>query len=123
MRRSIHKLSARAVATLTKPGRHSDGGGLYLFISKDNKALRRRWVFRFTWRGKAIEMGLGSATQTSLAEARAKASEARREVAAKHAKPPVRPGKAARPLAIARRLFLPRNPMNGGTPSTGRSGA
>jgi hypothetical protein len=84
MNRNIHKLSARAVATLTKPGRHSDGGGLYLFISKDNKALRRRWLFRFTWQGKVREMGLGSATQTSLAEARAKAAEARREFAAKN---------------------------------------
>lgn len=33
MARTIKKLSPRAVATLTKPGRHSDGAGLYLFIS------------------------------------------------------------------------------------------
>jgi hypothetical protein len=33
MRKQLHKLSARAVATLTKPGRHSDGGGLYLNIT------------------------------------------------------------------------------------------
>ena len=29
MARTIKKLSPRAVATLTKPGRHSDGAGLY----------------------------------------------------------------------------------------------
>jgi integrase len=33
MARTIKKLSPRAVATLTKAGRHSDGAGLYLFIS------------------------------------------------------------------------------------------
>ena len=56
--------------------------------------LRRRWLFRFTWQGKVREMGLGSATQTSLAEARAKAAEARREVAA--GKNPIEAREAAR---------------------------
>jgi hypothetical protein len=82
MGRNIYKLSARAVAALTKPGViRTAAGSIFLFISKDNKTLRRRWLFRFTWQGKVREMGLGSATQTSLAEARAKAAEARREPA------------------------------------------
>jgi hypothetical protein len=33
MARAIHKLTAREAETIAKPGRHSDGGGLYLFIS------------------------------------------------------------------------------------------
>jgi integrase len=77
----LHKLSARTVAALTRPGRHSDGGGLYLFISRDAKVLRRRWVFRFAWAGKTREMGLGSANGVSLAEARKLAAAARNEVA------------------------------------------
>jgi Arm DNA-binding domain len=77
----LHKLSARTVAALTKPGRHSDGGGLYLFVSRDSKALRRRWVFRFAWAGRTREMGLGSASTISLAAARRRAADARREVA------------------------------------------
>jgi integrase len=77
----LHKLSARTVAALTRPGRHSDGGGLYLFISRDAKVLRRRWVFRFAWAGKIREMGLGPANGVSLAEARKLAAAARSEVA------------------------------------------
>jgi integrase len=81
MGRQLHKLSARTVAVITRPGRHSDGGGLYLFISRDSKAVRRRWVFRFAWQGKAREMGLGPASKVSLADARRQALAARSELA------------------------------------------
>jgi hypothetical protein len=74
----LHKLSARTVAALTKPGRHSDDGGLYLFVLRDSKALRRRWVFRFAWAGRTREMGLGSASTISLAEAPASSGRAPR---------------------------------------------
>jgi Arm DNA-binding domain len=76
MARSINKLSARAAETLSKPGRHSDGGGLYLSISGEG---RRRWVFPFRWRGKIREAGLGSASKVgvSLKAARDKAAEGR----------------------------------------------
>jgi integrase len=72
---------ARAVATLTKPGRHSDGGGLYLAVDKDGETLRRRWVFLFRWSGKLKEMGLGGASSVSLARARERATECRAAVA------------------------------------------
>ncbi|MCB1393657.1 MAG: tyrosine-type recombinase/integrase [Nitrobacter sp.] len=75
MGRPLHKLSARTVATLKRPGRHGDGGGLYLSISKDG---RRRWVFLFNYDGKLREMGLGSAHDVSLGEARVKAAAARK---------------------------------------------
>jgi hypothetical protein len=42
MARKINRLNARAVATITKHGRHADGGGLYLSISPNGG---RRWVF------------------------------------------------------------------------------
>ena len=65
-----NKLTARAVAALSKPGRYSDGGGLYLRIDRRPDGLRCSWVFRFQWRGATKEMGLGSYSQISLAEAR-----------------------------------------------------
>jgi integrase len=69
MRRS-GKLSARRVATLSKPGRHGDGAGLYLSISKDGDRVRRRWVYLFTRAGKLREMGLGGFPEASLAQVR-----------------------------------------------------
>jgi integrase len=74
--RHLNKLSARAVETLAKPGRHSDGGGLYLSISGEG---RRRWVFLYMRRGKQREAGLGSAAKggESLKAAREKAAEGR----------------------------------------------
>jgi integrase len=71
------KLTARKVET-AKPGKYSDGGNLYLIVSETGA---RKWVLRFTWRGRAKEMGLGSATSVPLADAREKAASARRKVA------------------------------------------
>jgi integrase len=71
------KLSARAAAT-AKPGRHGDGRGLWLVVSGTGA---RKWVFRFTFAGRVTEMGLGNAA-VSLAQARDKAAEARKVIAA-----------------------------------------
>jgi integrase len=81
MARAIHKLTAREAETIAKPGRHSDGGSLYLFISGDG---RRRWTFLYTWRGKLREAGLGSASKggVTLKAARDKAAEGREMVKA-----------------------------------------
>lgn len=70
------KLTARKVET-AKPGKYSDGGNLYLIVSETGA---RKWVLRFTWRGRAKEMGLGSASSVSLADAREKAASARRKI-------------------------------------------
>lgn len=70
-RRTLNKLSATFVAKTKEPGRHSDGGGLYLFIDADG---RRRWIFMFTKSGKRTELGLGSARDLSLADARTQAA-------------------------------------------------
>ena len=71
------RLTARKVET-AKPGKYSDGGNLYLIVSPSGS---RKWVLRFTWRGRAREMGLGSADGVSLADAREKAAGARRTIA------------------------------------------
>src|SRR4051794_10683931 len=80
MVRHINRLSARRVQTLTKPGRHSDGGGLYLVVDKGGG---KRWVFIYRCRrtGRLREMGLGGFTSVPLASARARASEARTQLA------------------------------------------
>jgi integrase len=71
------KLTARRVET-AKPGKYCDGGNLYLIVSETGA---RKWVLRFTWRGRAKEMGLGSATNVPLADARERAADARRKIA------------------------------------------
>ncbi len=76
MSRTINRLTARQVEKLVTTGRHSDGGNLYLSISKNGG---KRWVFFYRFNGKQREMGLGSATTSgvSLAKARELASQAR----------------------------------------------
>ena len=80
MPRGIHRLTTRGAAAITKPGRHADGGNLYLQISSTGS---RQWTFLFERNGKQREMGLGSAEAGSvtLADAREKAVEARRQLA------------------------------------------
>ncbi len=67
MARQLNRLSARTVATVKKPGRHADGGGLYLVVDKSGA---KRWVFLFRFGGPLKEMGLGGLTRVNLAEAR-----------------------------------------------------
>ena len=69
--RTLNRLSATQVAKLKVPGRHADGGGLYLFIDGSG---RRRWIFMYTRAGKRTELGLGSARDLSLANARNEAA-------------------------------------------------
>jgi Arm DNA-binding domain len=70
------KLSARKVET-AKPGKYSDGGNLYLVVSRTGS---RKWVLRFTHGGRPKEMGLGSAADVPLADARERAHTARRQI-------------------------------------------
>ncbi|KUJ76658.1 tyrosine-type recombinase/integrase [Ruegeria profundi] len=62
---SLYKLSAAKVRS-AGPGKHSDGGGLYLY----RLASGDQWVFRFTISGKRKEMGLGGFPSVTLAQAR-----------------------------------------------------
>src|ERR1019366_1628265 len=70
MIRTRNKLSARTVASLSRSGRYSDGGNLYLRIGPADGTHRRRWIFRFVWRARTREMGLGGYPEVSLADAR-----------------------------------------------------
>lgn len=81
MARPINKLAARFVLTVKEPGRHADGGGLYLYLDKTGG---KRWVFMFTWKGERKEMGLGSAAPggVGLAAARTAAEGFRAQVQA-----------------------------------------
>lgn len=81
MRRTINRLSARQAETLKKPGRHADGGNLYLSITPEGA---RRWMFLYTLNGKQREMGLGSASKAGvpLATARSLATAGRSSLAA-----------------------------------------
>lgn len=74
-KRSLHRLSAKKVENLRDPGRHADGGGLYLQVSPSRT---KSWLFRFMLDGKAREMGLGPLDVVTLSEARTKAQDARR---------------------------------------------
>lgn len=66
-RLSYNQLTARRVATLSKPGRYTDGLGLHLYIDRSGA---KRWVLRIAVEGRRRDIGLGSTLDVSLAEAR-----------------------------------------------------
>ena len=71
------KLSATEVKALSEPGRHTDGDGLHLFISKTGG---KSWVQRITIDGRRRDIGLGGYPSVSLAQARKRASDNREAV-------------------------------------------
>lgn len=80
MARTLNKLKeVTARSDKLKPGRHGDGGGLYLNVSATGS---KSWVFLWKRDGKGREMGLGSYPAVSLAKAREFARQAREDVAA-----------------------------------------
>jgi integrase len=76
---SLHRLSTLKLKT-TRPGRYPDGGGLYLKVSFNpaSGTVRRSWIFRFEHNGRERFMGLGSLNDVTLAEARERATAARK---------------------------------------------
>lgn len=70
------KLTNLKISKLTKPGRYSDGAGLYLSVKDGSKS----WLFRFKLAGRETWMGLGPLADLNLTEAREKARECRRLV-------------------------------------------
>ena len=70
------KLSAVEVAKAKGPAVLHDGGGLYLRVSATGA---KSWVFRFQLDGKRRDMGLGPFPDISLAEARGRATEHRKQ--------------------------------------------
>jgi integrase len=78
MTKRLCRLTARTVANEKRPGRHADGGNLYLAVSASGA---KRWVFLYEYKGRQREAGLGSVTVVSLARAREKAVERRSTLA------------------------------------------
>ena len=82
MPRKVHNALTPITVKNAGPGRHADGGGLYLRVQSGGA---RSWLFRSMAAGKARDIGLGPAAgagSLSLADARAKV----RELAAQAAK-------------------------------------
>lgn len=78
MARGLNLLTVREVAALKLPGRHADGGGLYLRITP---AGARSWVFMAVRNGKRAEIGLGAANAVPLTTARTLAGKMREAIA------------------------------------------
>ena len=74
IRKPKKALSARFVETVSEPGKHFDGQGLFLRVAPNGS---RQWVQRIVIRGKRREMGLGSPPAVPLATARRLALENR----------------------------------------------
>ena len=74
MTRTTGRLTALKVTRAKRPGMYPDGGGLYLQVSTHGAS----WVYRYMLHGRARTMGLGPLALYGLAEARAKALDARR---------------------------------------------
>ena len=85
---AIEKLSARFVATVSRPGDFADGGGLYLQIARAaDGGVTKSWFFRYQnqralahGKRRSRYHGLGSLVDVSLAEARRRARECRLQV-------------------------------------------
>lgn len=58
-----------------KPGRHGDGKGLYLLVSRTGA---KSWMIRVQSRGRRRDIGLGSTSDLALEDARDKARELRK---------------------------------------------
>ena len=61
------KFTDKGIKALTKPGRHPDGDGLYLYVAPGGT---KSWVQRIVVNGKRRDIGLGSYPTVSLAQAR-----------------------------------------------------
>ena len=75
MARPLHRLTARKVETAKAPGMYCDGGSLYMRIAPGGS---KQYVFRYIRNGKLHDMGIGPTHTLSLAEARERATEARK---------------------------------------------
>lgn len=69
-------LKVAAIARAKAPGYSSDGGGLFLQVSRFGTAS---WVFRYRVAGRLREMGLGSLDTIGLADARERARKTREQ--------------------------------------------
>ena len=76
---SLNRLTPKTVSAISQPGRHADGGNLYLLVSSTGA---KSWVFMYRLNGKQRELGLGSTRSVPLATARRQAAVYREALAA-----------------------------------------
>jgi Arm DNA-binding domain len=76
MARTLNRLSIKFVeSNRRKPGMYADGGGLYLRVAEGGS---KQWIFRYATNGRLRDMGIGPEHTLTLAEARERATEARK---------------------------------------------
>ncbi len=75
----MYRLTAAGIKAIKSPGRYGDGFGLYLCVGKRQS---RSWIVRVQKSGRRRDIGLGSATKVSLAEARKRAAQVRSDIEA-----------------------------------------
>ena len=78
-----NKLTVATVRATTKVGKHADGAGLYLQVTKHpvQGTIRKSWLVRYrASTGRIREAGIGSVDDVSLADAREKAAGIRKGV-------------------------------------------
>jgi integrase len=75
---SINKLSDIAIKNL-KPGKHFDGGGLFLLVS-DALPPTKLWRFKYRFAGREKLLSIGKYPEVSLREARQARDEAKRQI-------------------------------------------
>ena len=76
MARATGRLTALKVEKAREPGMYADGGGLYLRVTPQGT---KNWVLRYMLDRRPRWMGLGPLALYGLAEARARALDARRK--------------------------------------------
>jgi integrase len=74
--RTLNRLSTKFVESKRRePGMYADGGGLYLRVAEGGS---KQWIFRYVTNGRLRDMGIGPEHTLTLAEARERATEARK---------------------------------------------
>src|SRR5262245_39182342 len=68
--KALNPQTVKAISANGRPRRVADGGGLYLFVAANGT---KSWVLRTLVKGKRSDIGLGSVSLVSLAEAREEA--------------------------------------------------
>jgi len=77
-KQDMGQLTVARIKTLREPGRYVDGDGLMLLVKASGA---QSWMLRVRIKGDRRDIGLGSTKVMTLAEARAKAIELRRQIA------------------------------------------
>ena len=94
----LHRLSALAIKTISEPGWHTDGGGLYLEVDRSGA---KRWAMRLTVNGKRHDYGLGPIHKVTLQQARGRAAQYREQAYAGIAPVPAKGRQRTSPISDA----------------------